>query len=453
MSLSVGQLIRQPSMLRTVHLLVKQLVKYAAKAAFFAKMDTGSERGTMSLHLLGCGLFAIPAVIAIGYNFHHTDWWHARICWRQSKSFFFASLLYPPKLRNKIFVLYSFAREADDMIDDCSGEVQIQNMATLETVVSRFYAKGFNQNEAQIMQENSSGLSPAAFARRRKIFQDFGNLVRRHRIPRWTISLLLDGFQYDTMVREVRSERDLLLYCVRVASSIGILCVYLYETKDISEDVLVKATSLGIAFQLTNISRDIVTDARMGRTYVPGTWLCAKAASRDDFLQGVLHNTCHMNEISRELSLELIDFAEAYYDLAWDGISLVPCQAKAAIGAALLIYREIGMVIRQLPYYPERAYVSTWRKFELTIKSFYFILSGTKPNFQSFTRSGVSSNKNLSAEALACCTQLLAPERYSGSTSPRKVLSRLKRAFLKVKGRPKGDKQLSIVSSGQKESD
>lgn len=317
------------------------------------------------------------------------------------------------------------------MIDDCAGHLQKQNMAALEDVVSQFYMQQHSGAKQDLsVKFKHGGLSPQMAARRQRIFQDFGRLVTEYRIPQWTVRLLLDGLRSDTIVDEVKSEKDLLLYCVRVASSIGVLCVFLYDMDNISEEVLVKATSLGIAFQLTNISRDIITDARIGRTYIPNSWICEKARSREKFVAEICRDQVYANGICRELSLDLIDLAETYYDIGWDGISFLPRHIQGAVASALLIYREIGMKIRIQDVYPGRASVTTREKCVLAGKALYYLIFGIKPKFHALGR---AVHTNQSAEALACCTERFATKKAFSQKGSLKGLARLKHILPKLK--------------------
>jgi phytoene synthase len=105
------------------------------------------------------------------------------------------------------------------------------------------------------------------------------------------------------------------------------------------EAVLDRACDLGIAFQLTNIARDVRDDCRIGRVYLPKDWLAAAGTDvRDDIPSPALYGVI----------LRLLDTAEPYYASAAAGLPALPLRAAWSIAAALRIYRAIGSRIRAL---------------------------------------------------------------------------------------------------------
>jgi phytoene synthase len=105
--------------------------------------------------------------------------------------------------------------------------------------------------------------------------------------------------------------------------------------------VLDRACDLGLAFQLTNIARDIVEDARMGRCYVPAQWL------RDVGIP--LHEVAdpRHRELLATVAARLVDHAEPYYDSALAGIAALPLRSAWAIASARNVYRQIGIEVKR----------------------------------------------------------------------------------------------------------
>jgi phytoene synthase len=104
--------------------------------------------------------------------------------------------------------------------------------------------------------------------------------------------------------------------------------------------VLDRACDLGLAFQLTNIARDIVDDARIGRCYLPAQWL-REAGIPPDELALPRHRVALAKVAAR-----LVDHAEPYYDSALGGVAALPLRSAWAIATARRVYRQIGIAVK-----------------------------------------------------------------------------------------------------------
>ena len=114
------------------------------------------------------------------------------------------------------------------------------------------------------------------------IFEGLRLVLKRNEIPARYPLELLKGFEMDAARFSYRTLEDTLEYCYYVAGVVGVMMAYIMGARD--EDSLNRAADLGIAFQLTNISRDVREDAEIGRIYLPGEWLSEAAgipAARD----------------------------------------------------------------------------------------------------------------------------------------------------------------------------
>ena len=322
----------------------------------------------------------------------NTPLWAAHICAKGSKSFFLASMFYPSKVRNRIFVFYAFARLSDDLIDEYTGEQQISNFRFLKRVLDYWYTNDISAKEVCY----SIPILPNTFSVEtiQKIIFSLESIVKECKIPRWAFELLMVGFKHDTSLHWISDETDLLKYCICVASSIGVICTHLYQNGGVKKEMLIKAASLGIAFQLTNISRDIITDLKqLQRIYVPKSWM--NAEQRKQFQQMCAGNDvlieANRNKLIRNYSVRLIEMAEVYYSDAWTGIKCLPKGVQMAVYSALLIYREIGMKILRENVYPNRSFVSSTDKLKLII--------GTKES-PKFAEVELSDFKNRASEML-----------------------------------------------------
>jgi 15-cis-phytoene synthase len=171
--------------------------------------------------------------------------------------------------------------------------------------------------------------------------------MQRRRIPARHALELLDGFAMDVAGRRYTTLADTLDYGYHVAGCVGVMMAMIMGARDTT--TLDRAADLGIAFQLTNIARDVVDDARAGRVYLPADLLAAEgidAVRPDDRAQWpALHRA----------ALRLLDLAEDYYASARVGMSALPPRSAWAIAAARRVYRAIGQKLR-------RAGPSAWER-------------------------------------------------------------------------------------------
>lgn len=324
--------------------------------------------------------------------------YQSQVCKQNSKSFYFASLLFPKKLRKKVHIFYAFARACDDLIDEVSTKgQQNKNIIMLDEIV-RIFEEGKKTNdllfdiitknheafipvahdkELNVTKESSEPLEICNFS---KILLDFSDLVKDVKLQPWVLKLLLEGFKHDTQFSHVLHEEQLLNYCLGVASSIGLSCCYIFGVT--SEKAQIAASSLGIAMQLTNISRDILADADLGRTYIPTTWFKAINIQPDDF---ILLSESEKAAYIKPLALNLISMAEVYYKQGWLGLKYLPLRIKFAVAAAALIYRKIGLKIKRLltdnKAYPRRCFTTKTEKIFIGITASVFVAVGKVPSF------------------------------------------------------------------------
>lgn len=239
-----------------------------------------------------------------------------------SQSFAAAAKLMPAGIREDTVMLYAWCRHADDVVD---GQVLGGAPEAGGDPAARLAALKAETLEAL----HGTGPVSTPFAALRAV-------ARRHDFPdRWPLDLI-DGFAMDVAGREYRTLEDTLGYSYHVAGVVGVMMARVMGARD--EAVLDRACDLGLAFQLTNIARDVVDDARIGRVYLPGDWLEeAGARVEGDMPSPELHGVI----------LRLLDAAEPYYRSAFAGLSALPLRCAWSIAAAARIYRAIGTRIRR----------------------------------------------------------------------------------------------------------
>lgn len=243
-----------------------------------------------------------------------------------SKSFAAAARLFDRETRDDCVMLYAWCRHCDDVID---GQ-------TLGHEQQADFRSGQRQRLQQLIAETDRALAEGHAAD--PTFMALARVARRAQIPSRHPRELLAGFAMDVEARRYRTLGDVLDYSYHVAGVVGVMMAMIMGARD--EAVLDRASDLGIAFQLTNIARDIVDDARAGRVYVPEEVLVPLGLSTIDPEDRRQWPALHA------AALRLLDAAEPYYASAAAGLAALPWRSAWAIAAARRVYRAIGQKLR-----------------------------------------------------------------------------------------------------------
>ncbi len=187
-----------------------------------------------------------------------------------SKSFAAAAKLFDTETRENAYMLYAWCRHCDDVIDnqELGFDSKPQDAETTRAILDQL------RTQTQAAIDNVPSEDP--------VFEGLRYVLRRNDIPGRYPLELLDGFAMDAADHHYETLADTLQYCYYVAGVVGIMMAYVMGTRD--EAALQRATDLGIAFQLTNISRDIREDAEIGRIYLPNEWLREAGIPREEIL-------------------------------------------------------------------------------------------------------------------------------------------------------------------------
>ncbi|PWS39354.1 phytoene synthase [Falsiroseomonas bella] len=257
-----------------------------------------------------------------------------------SKSFAAAARLLPRRIAEPATALYAFCRIADDLIDEGGGAA---GMEELTARLDGIYAG-----------EPAAHPADRAFAR----------VVARFAIPRALPEALLEGLAWDAEGRQCPDEPALEAYAARVAAAVGAIMTLLMGVR--APAALARACDLGVAMQYTNIARDVGEDARNGRLYLPHDWLRAEGIEPRDFLAAPAFSPALGRVVAR-----LLRQADLLYRRAESGVALLPRDCRAGIGAARLIYAEIGRQVERqgLDSVARRAVVPRHRKLRLMARS------------------------------------------------------------------------------------
>jgi phytoene synthase len=187
----------------------------------------------------------------------------AEITRHASSNFYYAFMLLPRARRRALYSVYAFCRFVDDIADD----------------------DGINNAAAMLERWREELNEVFAGTPSRAISRALSENVRRFKIPRRYFEEVIDGVEMDLTQRRYATFADLCLYCRRVASAVGLICIEIFGYRN--QSARVYAEWLGIAFQLTNIIRDVSEDAARDRIYLPLEDLARFDVSEAEILNSV----------------------------------------------------------------------------------------------------------------------------------------------------------------------
>ncbi|MBA3996496.1 MAG: squalene synthase HpnD [Candidatus Accumulibacter sp.] len=231
---------------------------------------------------------------------------------QSGSSFYYSFLFLPPNRRRAITALYAFCREVDDVVDECHDpQIATTKLVWWRQEVARLYA-GTPEHPV------TRALLPT---------------LAEFNLPQEQLLEIIDGMEMDLRQSRYLDFKALSLYCYRVASVVGLLAAEIFGYEDRRTQKY--AHDLGMAFQLTNIIRDVGEDARMGRIYLPIDELQRFGVPAADILNA------RYSDNFRQLMEFQIERAEQYYRQAMD--ELPPADRKAQRPGLVMaaIYRTL----------------------------------------------------------------------------------------------------------------
>jgi 15-cis-phytoene synthase len=245
---------------------------------------------------------------------------------RGSRSFYLASRLLPRSVRNSAQLLYTWCRHCDDTID-----AQVLGQApTPSPQDGRRALALLVEQSGRALGEGPLDSTP---------FEALRQVARAHGLPARYVREHLRGFAMDVEGAEYTVVEDTIVYAYRVAGVVGEMMAWLMGVRD--RATLDRAADLGIAFQLTNVARDVLDDARIGRVYLPLAWLKEERLDRSDLTRAEARQP-----LTRVVT-RLLDEADRYYRSAAEGIERLGSREAWSIESARRIYREIGTEVRR----------------------------------------------------------------------------------------------------------
>jgi phytoene synthase len=254
---------------------------------------------------------------------------------RSGSSFYYSFLFLPPDRRRAITALYAFCREVDDVVDECSDA----GVARVKLEWWRNEIRAAFDGEPQ---------HPVARA--------LQPVVRDYALPQGHFLEIIAGMEMDLEQASYRTFDELAAYCYRVASVVGLLSAPIFGYRNPA--TLDYAHDLGMAFQLTNILRDVREDAARGRIYLPEEALARHGVTPEDLREG------RMSEGARRLFAELAARARRYYRQAFEKL---PAEDRFAQRSGIIMAEVYLAVLdrieqRGYPVLSGRVSLSPWRK-------------------------------------------------------------------------------------------
>ena len=258
---------------------------------------------------------------------------------KHGKSFYWASLFLGRQHTSNAAILYQFCRFLDDVADGNRPD-----RAELLIAVSKSIK--LKQDHPEFCVKNFLAMS------------------EKNDIPSKPAVELIAGMLSDQEIVELTTERELLRYCHAVAGTVGVMMCNILGCK--TQTASQFAVDLGIAMQLTNIARDVLEDANMGRRYLPSEWLSDSIKPND-----ILNVTPSCKEPVSLAIRRLLTLSQDYYRSALAGTNLLPIRSRFAIIVALRIYEAIGTKLAKnnFNWWMGRTIISKWSKFILTLRS------------------------------------------------------------------------------------
>ena len=209
---------------------------------------------------------------------------------KHAKSFYWASFFLSTKTLGKCTSLYNFCRTLDDIVDD-NNNLEVKKKIFLE------FKKDF---------ENKN--------RNNQIIKDMWSVIDNENISKQIVTDLFDGVETDLEEKVViNSKKDLLVYCYRVAGTVGLMMSKILKVKN--KEALKGAIDLGIAMQLTNIARDVCEDKARNRQYIR-------------------HNFPSIQEVIKD--------SQIFYENSFSSIKNIPFRSRFSVIVARRVYRKIG---------------------------------------------------------------------------------------------------------------
>jgi 15-cis-phytoene synthase len=262
---------------------------------------------------------------------------------RSRSNFYYSFIVLPPEKRRAFCAVYAFMRYCDDISDGAgSREAKCAMLRDWRSQLDAVFAGTLSNH----------GILPA-----------FLDTVTNFSIPAEYFHWVIDGAEMDLSVSQYETFEDLYRYCFNVASAVGLVCLQIFGFGE--PHAKQYAEQCGIAFQLTNILRDVKEDAETGRIYLPIEDLKRFGYSPEELRQGIV------DERFRKLMRFETERARDYYSSARKLIPLVDRGSRPALWAMIRIYERIldKIELRQFDVFRTPIHLASTEKLSIALKA------------------------------------------------------------------------------------
>jgi len=256
-----------------------------------------------------------------------------RVARTRARNFYYSFLLLSREQKDAMCAIYAFMRFCDDLSDEEGGS---------RAAIERWRTE---------LDEALAGRMPP-----NPVWPAFCDSVTRYAIPHRYFHEMIDGVSSDLEPRSIATFDELYQYCYKVASVVGLTIIHIFGFE--SPRALELAEKCGIAFQLTNILRDVREDANRGRVYLP---------SEDLVRFGV--DPARLEHDERFIALMRFEAARArrYYDESWPLLDLIQRRSRPSLWALMRIYSRLLERIERSNYdvLDRRISLPVWEKLSI----------------------------------------------------------------------------------------
>jgi phytoene synthase len=267
--------------------------------------------------------------------------WCEKVARAQAKNFYYSFLLLSREKRSAMCAIYAFMRYCDDLSDD-------EGIADRASAIAQWRA------------ELTAALANPEAASKHPVWPAFVDTVQRFKIPHQYFFDMIDGVSSDLEPRRIQTFDELYDYCYHVASVVGLTIIHIFGFDDTR--ALGLAEKCGIAFQITNILRDVREDAEKQRVYLPAEDLQKFQVSAEIF---------GPSERFRELMAFEAGRAREYYRQSAPLVGMVDKGSRASLAALIAIYSTLldRIVDSNYDVLSRRIRLSTSEKLWLLVRS------------------------------------------------------------------------------------
>ncbi|KAJ1460462.1 isoprenoid synthase domain-containing protein [Pelagophyceae sp. CCMP2097] len=277
-----------------------------------------------------------------------------------SKTFYFGTSFFEDAKKRAVWAIYVWCRRTDDIVDSplatmLGPERMTDDLAKWEERLERIWV-GEPTDSLDMALADAKKRYPALD------IQPYKDMI---------LGMLMDTPGHALFQARYATWEELEVYCYRVAGTVGLMTLPVLGTEAgcTLAEARDPALSLGIAFQITNILRDVGEDALRGRIYLPQADMDKFGVTEKQIMDGIV-NENYVNLLKFEM-----DRAQKYYDHAAEGVLMLAPEAQLAVAVALEVYKEIlnKIVLNNYDNFRKRAYVNKTEKFLLLPRAYMSI--------------------------------------------------------------------------------